>query len=149
MKQRSKNMTYKRSHITSGYGNRLKHVRTTLNYSPGQMASKLGIEITTYYKNESEATFPGFNTLNTLQKDYAISIDWLLFNKGPMYFSEKNYTTPAPSPLQRAISELETIIPDIKDLLEHMSHDEVLRYETMLNFYKYKNKTNPETLPQN
>jgi len=142
-------MTYKKSHSNSGYGSRFKHIRTSLQYSTSQMARKLGIANTTYYKNENEDSFPGFDTLNILQKECNISIDWLLFNKGPMYFSEKNYTTPPLSPLQQTTAELETILPDIKDLMDHMIRDEVLRYETMLNFYKYKNKTNTETPPQN
>jgi transcriptional regulator with XRE-family HTH domain len=72
-----------------GVGERLANVRRRLNYSRQEMARVLGLKSSGYFKNESGETFLSVTTLSRLQKNFDISIDWLLFNKGPMYFKDK------------------------------------------------------------
>ena len=125
-------------------GQRLRKFRRQLHYTPGQMAEKLGIMTGGYYKNENGENFPGLDTLNRLQKDFDISMDWFIFNKGPMFYKEKQAEKEKPLE-KKEIKKTpgpEDTMPEVKELLEHMAKDPLLRHEVMVYFYKYKeNKT--------
>lgn len=135
-------MTGRNQNVIQGAGRRLKKIREQLRYSPGEMAARLGIGINGYYKNEHGESTPSPKTLYQLQKEYDISMDWFLFNKGPERFKDK----PAETEKPRKEAETETkkstakekISPEIKDLLDHMEQDPLLRHEIMVYFYKYK-----------
>jgi len=137
-------MSRRMSESVKGFGLRLKQIRESLKLSPWEMSKRLGIEVTTYYKNENQTSYPCYQSLKVLHNDFGISMDWFFFNRGPMYFKEKETITTV-SPLQALISELETTVPDIKEMLESMLRDGVFRHETMLNYFKYKNKPEPST----
>ena len=70
-------------------GRQMLKLRKHLNYSCGKMARKLGISNSGYYKNENGITFPRVDTLALLQREFDISMDWLIFNKGPMHYGER------------------------------------------------------------
>jgi transcriptional regulator with XRE-family HTH domain len=54
-----------------------------------EMAARLGITFSGYYKNEHAETLPSVSSLKRLSDDFHISMDWLFFNKGPMHYEEK------------------------------------------------------------
>jgi transcriptional regulator with XRE-family HTH domain len=70
-------------------GSRLKRLREQLNYSPDRMAAHFELTVSDYSKNENGETLPGLDTLRRLSDDFDISLDWLILNKGPKYFKEK------------------------------------------------------------
>lgn len=60
------------------FGSRLKKLRTEKNFSQKQVASDMGISITTISQYESDSRFPNKEMLKRLCKYYQISSDYLL-----------------------------------------------------------------------
>ncbi|MCP5052789.1 MAG: helix-turn-helix transcriptional regulator [bacterium] len=117
----------------SGVGGRLKQVRHRLKYGRQEMASVLGLKISGYYKNETNETFPSQRTLYRLQRDYDISMDWLMFNKGPMIFKQKVQPQEKAPPLWEQLRE-------VKDLLDDMEQNPQLKHEILGYYFKFKNQ---------
>jgi len=119
---------------------RLKNLREQLKYSRGEMAAHFGITKNGYERNERGETLPGIDTLNRLSKNFDISMDWFLFNKGPMYYKEKEHKEekPAEKNASETLLALQEVVPDVKELLDYMGLDPLLRYEVLVHFYKYK-----------
>ena len=68
---------------------RLKKIRQQIGCDKKEMAARLGITTSGYYKNEHGETLPSVSSLKRLSDDFNISMDWLFFNKGPMHYEEK------------------------------------------------------------
>jgi len=118
---------------TQGIGERLRTVRRHLNYTRRQMAGVLRIHQSGYYKNESGETYPRPETLFRLQRDYGISMDWLLSNKGPMFYKQKDRE-------KEKEPALEDRAPEVRELVDHMDRDPQLKHEILAYFFKYRNK---------
>jgi transcriptional regulator with XRE-family HTH domain len=88
------------------------------------MAEKLDRSPGAYKRNENGETFPEYSVLYNMAKKFDVSIDWLLCEKGPMFYSEK----------EDSMIQLEK---DYKELISHMQKDSILRYEILLIFRKY------------
>ncbi len=117
-------------------GRQMLKLRKHLNYSCGEMSRKLGLSGSGYYKNENGITFPRVDTLDLLQRDFDISMDWLIFNKGPMLYGERH-------PEKRDEKEflnLEKLSSHVRELLEYMERDPLLQHEVLVHFYKYKER---------
>ncbi|MCP5106409.1 MAG: helix-turn-helix transcriptional regulator [bacterium] len=119
--------------IAHNVGARMRRIRKMLNHTRPDMAVELGINRSSYYKNETGESFPGTNTLYWLQRKYDISMDWLIFNKGPMYFKEKS----APAAKKPGLDEQS---PEVGQLLENMEQDPRLKHEILAYFFKYQKK---------
>ncbi len=131
-------MAFNRARFIGAIGGRLIRLRKHLNYSLEEMARKLGLSKSGYYKNEGGLVFPGLETLDCLQRDYDISMDWLIFEKGPMHYQEKE---PEPEKMEeKETLDLENISPDVRELLEYMEGDRLLKHEVLVYFYRYKEK---------
>jgi transcriptional regulator with XRE-family HTH domain len=135
-----------RKAVLKSVGQRLKEIRIKLNYTPDWMASKLEIDRTTYYRDENGESLPGLESLNYLHKYFGVSMDWFLFGTGPMYYKEKEQAKPPEVIIETKPHPLEELMPDVKELWDYMVQDPQLRHETMLNFYKYKERK--ENKPQ-
>lgn len=109
-------------------GKRLRMARVHLKYTRNAMAQRLGLHRTSYYKNEYGETTPSLFTLYQLQKEYNISMDWLLFGRGSMIIKNQPATT-APQ-----------IPPDIAELFDAMNNDALLKHEIMAFFLKKTEK---------
>jgi len=118
-----------------GVGERLAKVRRQLNYSRQEMARMLGLNHSGYSKNESGETFPGVNTLSLLQKNFDISMDWLIFNKGPMVFKDK-------PPLEKQTLDFVSQSQELGELMKSLEQDPQLKHEILAYFYQYKSKKN-------
>ncbi len=59
-------------------------------------------------------------------------MDWLILNKGPMLYKEKD------SENQAATNPLDALPREIRELVEHMECIPVLKYETLLSFHQFK-----------
>ena len=126
-------------------GNRLQELREHLNYSRQQMALHCEVTKGGYAKYERGDYLPKLDTLEQLSKKFDTSMDWLLFNKGPMSFKEKEpeeKKEPQGKTGEKKTEEkfpgLEHVTPDVKQLLDYMALDPLLRYEVLVYFYKYK-----------
>lgn len=135
---------------------RLRNIRQHFGHSRQKMADALKISVGAYNKNENGINFPGFNSLYILSKDYGISMDWLLFNKGMMDYKKNEIHL---NELENKIDLLKTetaksneekvpgITPEIKELLgwpeviellTFMKTEPKLYYKIMLFFQEYK-----------
>ncbi len=116
-------------------GYKLKKLRESLRYRIFEMADYLGNERTSYTRYELGQTPPKLMTLYKVAEKFDISLDWLIRNKGPMYFKQKqgNQTEPPPTPADAPPD-------DIKELLDHMQDIPLLRYEVLTMFHKFKEK---------
>jgi len=113
-----------------GLGSRLQTLRLHLRYSISKMANKLGVHPNTVCRYESGDIIPGFLCLSRLQKDCDVSMDWLLFNRGPMFFPEKG------PGIEEAAPPAEELSPEINELVTGMKQDPVLWHEIMLFFHR-------------
>ena len=126
------------SDIVAGTGRRLRQLRNHFNYSLDEMARKLGLSKSGYFKNEGGFSFPGLKTLDLLQRSYDISMDWFLFAKGPMNYTQK----PSVQPPEENVNEraLKDISPETLSLVEYMEQDPLLRAEMLVHYYRYREK---------
>ncbi|MCP5103777.1 MAG: helix-turn-helix transcriptional regulator [bacterium] len=116
-------------------GYKLQKLRESLRYRVFEMADYLGNERTSYTRYEQGQTAPKLMLLYKVAEKFDISLDWLIRNKGPMYFKQKqdnqSQSTPTAAPPLPA---------DIKELLDHMDKIPLLRYEVLTMFHKFKEK---------
>lgn len=123
------------SNMRLDVGQRLRLLRNQYNYSVSEMGQKLGLSRSGYSKNENGVTLPKLETLQRLEKDLDISMNWLFFNKGPIHYKDLLVEKGL---VKKALS-LEKITPEATDLFELMEKDFLFRHEIMTFFYKYKN----------
>jgi len=71
-------------------GEKLQTMREEWGLERQQMATRLGLTVSTYYKYEIGVSMPGMQTLNLLVNEHGISLDWLFFDKGPRFFKNKS-----------------------------------------------------------
>lgn len=133
---------------------RLRKVREMLGYTRGQMAARLEIKRGTYYKNENGETLPSWKTLYFLQKEYDISVDWMMLNNGPMHVKEKipnSNENKEQKKEQKLAPEVQKDLKDLKDfnalknklpelekMLKMMADDPELQHDMLRNFHKYQ-----------
>ncbi len=131
-----------RGNSMQGAAQRLRELRLQLHYSPREMAEKMGVQTSAYYRNENGESLPNVLSLQRLQKEFGISMDWLLFNSAPKYLEEKQPENAE----KKETAGFEALMPEVRELLEHMQQDPVFRHRVLLNFYEYKNKTKQEDI---
>jgi transcriptional regulator with XRE-family HTH domain len=107
-------------------GSRLKELRKHLDYSRDRMAAFFEITPNGYGKNESGETFPRLPSLRRLSEELNISMDWLIFKRGAMYFQESQ---PGITIKEEKKTGLEETMPDVRELLEYMEQDPQFKYE--------------------
>jgi transcriptional regulator with XRE-family HTH domain len=99
-------MNSKKKEILKAIALRMKELREQQGCSPVEMASRLGISRGAYNKNEHGINFPCIDTQRRLSEDFDISMDWFLFNKGAMYYKEKDVRE-RERELEQAVEELQ------------------------------------------
>ncbi len=128
--------------LAKDIGIKLRKIRKTLKIPNSQMAYRLGVGRGTYNRNEEGKNMPCVATLIKLAHGWNISLQWLLLNKGPMYYREgppveeiKEEKPPEPHP---AIKRLESLGDESEELLEHMDRIPLLRHKVMVLFHTFK-----------
>jgi len=96
-------MEMNKSKLLSKISAKLKNLREQWDYERKEMADYLGLSRVGYGKNENGETYPGVKTLFLLSEDHDISIDWLMFDKGPMHLKDKEKL----EVLEKRVEELE------------------------------------------
>jgi transcriptional regulator with XRE-family HTH domain len=146
-----------KSNTSNAVALRLKAIREQIGCTPVQMAARLGITSGAYNKNESGRNFPFRNTLKRLAEDFNISMDWLFFNKGPMYYNEKGQREKElEEEIKKLTSELEekrknlekmtqdkAASPEVKELLDCMNQTPIFYHKIMLYFRELQAENPP------
>jgi transcriptional regulator with XRE-family HTH domain len=146
-----------KSNTSNAAALRLKAIREQTGCTPVQMAAHLGITPGAYNKYESGKNFPFKNTLKRLADDFNISMDWLFFNKGPMYYKEKGQREKeleeevkkltaelaADRNNLEKLTQMKTANPEVKELLDYMEQNPIFYHKIMLYFREYQAE-NPE-----
>ena len=133
-----------RKDLLKDIGYKLKKIREALKYSGPKMASRFEVARSSYLRNENGETCPDIQTMRILGNSFDVSLDWLICDKGPMYYREKEQkqvekeeekTEQKPS-----LETLDTVPEEIRELLEHMKRIPLLRYQVLASFHKFKDK---------
>ncbi len=104
-------------------GARLREIRSALDLSQEGMAAYLSVGRSYYGQCERGENFPGILMLYTLHNVHYVSMDWLVANRGPMFYQGPRASkTPGPG---------EELLPEEKQLLEHMRQVPLVRYMVM------------------
>jgi len=139
-----------RKTLLKDFAYKLRKVRESLKYTQREMADYFGTEKTNYTRYESGKIFPGFIGLYYFANSSGISLDWLVFGKGPRYYKEKLEEETDDKQVieeKKVIEEKEEAQPvpavkipegEIKELLEYMERIPYLRHEILVSFYKFK-----------
>jgi len=123
-------MTVNRWDLLQEIGKRLKQVRTKHELSIEGMISNLGSTRNRLHKYENGFCMLSLDTLYMLHKRFSISMDWLLFNFGPMSLGEK-------ITLQESALVKESVSGELQKLIELMQKDSVFMHEIMGHYHKY------------
>jgi len=112
-------------------GARLAQLRETLELSRNKMAGKINISRAAFQRNEEGQWFPEFSTLVKLSSVFGVSLDWLLVNRGPMYYKQKIAETEG--------NERDSLLmrEEYRELLDNLEKYPVLRYEVLLQVQKF------------
>ena len=129
-------MRMKTGHCLLEVGKRLGSIRAEIGCNRSVMAQRLGLKQKTYYKNEVGLALPCFETLQRLQNEFDISMDWLLFKKGPTHTKDKEILIVE----EKKTTGIENKLAEVKELLTAMEQDQALLHEIMLYYYNYKKK---------
>ncbi|MCU0289386.1 MAG: helix-turn-helix domain-containing protein [Acidobacteria bacterium] len=145
-------------------GKRLEEFRKGLEYDRVEMAAYLGLKLSAYYKNEKGVVFPNLGTLHQLATKNNLSMDWFFFNKGPMYYDDKEKIKETGelrkqlAQAQQSLMELEREIqvmkemekqkekeatqgdkkPEIKELIKDMETVPLLYHEIFAHYQRFK-----------
>jgi len=136
----------KRKELIGKVAERLKKIKQVHRYDANTMAAKLGVTTNTYRRNENSNSMPDAYSLYYLSKTLNISLDWLISERGPMYFTEikpgkeeelnvEKKGSPNPYTLPPVLQNLED---DLRELFDTMQQSPQLRYEILAHFHKYK-----------
>lgn len=138
--------------ITQAAGGKLLKLRKLKDYTRPQMASYLGITCSGYNKNENGIAFPSLDTLSRLSTADNISMDWFLFNKGPIKYDEKEKAEEIEA-LKKELAQKTESAPvrekirkangaevkaEIQELVEHMEAIPLLYHEILTHFQRFK-----------
>jgi transcriptional regulator with XRE-family HTH domain len=131
-------MTNKEKELRQEITVRMRRIRKALGRNQTRLAEGLGLVRQTYTRYETGKLVPGIYTLSLLAKRYNVSLDWLIADKGPMFFRlEPDSPPPLPEPPLEANPGPE-IPKEELELLEHMAHIPLLRFQILAFFQQFK-----------
>lgn len=115
-------------------GMKMRKIRKALGFTQVQMVSFFDIGRANYSRIEKGEIFPTPTTLNTLCREFNVSLDWLIANEGEMFILENQEQdgkkTRAPGKHNR----------EIKDLLFLIEKVPMVRHAILGFFLEYKQK---------
>ncbi len=124
----------------------MNEVHEDLKLSPEELAAHFGVVRTTYVKNETGSTFPSYPSLHVLSHTFNVSLDWLIADKGPRYFREKELeTTPSPVKTELESAPVLPLDKEEQELVACMAQIPLLKHEVMAFFLRFK-ENNPELI---
>jgi transcriptional regulator with XRE-family HTH domain len=115
-------------------GMKMREIRKVLGYTQVQMVSFFDIGRANYSRIEKGEIFPTPAILNTLCKEFHVSLDWLIANEGEMFILQGQKQDAkkilAPGKYSREVS----------DLLFHIEKVPMVRHAILGFFLEYKQK---------
>jgi len=123
-------MTSKNEISIKAVGLRLKNVRKSKNLGIEAMGKALNVTGDIYYNYETGKTMVNLEALGALRERFDISMDWILFNRGPMSLSDREV-------LDNVLMEGGNIGEEMKSFLLLMNKDPVFKYQQLGNYYEY------------
>jgi transcriptional regulator with XRE-family HTH domain len=145
----------------SGIASRLKLLRSKLGYTQAEMGGRIGVSAGGYRKYEVGQRLPALPVQHRLVKEFDLSMDWLLFNKGPMYNKDKSPDTEIERRTLQLKQQLEQaqlrrqdmeaahkkeledlsarfhLPPELQELIDYMKKDDVLYHEILAYFKRF------------
>jgi transcriptional regulator with XRE-family HTH domain len=119
--------------IMEQFAKRLAKLRNILNLSRPEMAAHLGITSNALGKNERGEHFLDIPALNRLSTDFNVSMDWLIFGKGPIIINHQKINQSSQQefsqPKKEELSLWLNNEPDALEILTRMKQDMSFRYE--------------------
>ncbi len=115
-------------------GMKMREIRKVLGYTQAQMVSFFDIGRANYSRIEKGEIFPTAAILNTLCKEFHVSLDWLIANEGEMFI------------LQNQKQDAKKILNpgkysrEVSDLLFHIEKVPMVRHAILGFFLEYKQK---------
>ena len=119
-------------------GSRLREVRKYFGFSQGKMAGILGITRDTLSKNERGYNSVQVDTLHALHESLGVSVEWLLFNRGAMFW-DAGMTKDSN---QGGKAEGITFSTELDEMIDLMKRVPFLRHAVMGYFQKFKIENN-------
>ncbi len=138
----------KPSPYTQQVGGRLNQLRSHLGIAQDQMADRLGIRLVTYGKNERGEHLPVLRTVLTLRRGLGVSLEWLLFGRGPMF--EKDWRAEIhrearqetreelAREVKKEIHSEDVFTREVAEMIELMKAVPLLRHKVMGNYQELK-----------
>lgn len=126
-------------------GSRFERVRGEKDYSRAVMAAHLNLTPGGYAKYERGDGFPSVLSLAILLEKFDLSLDWLVFNKGPMHFSEIEEALEKVKQYEEEKAARPPEDSELNELLAHIKEDPRLRHELFSFFYNYIEKKQKES----
>jgi transcriptional regulator with XRE-family HTH domain len=117
------------------FSRKITDLRQQLHYTRAEMGNCFNVSLGTYRRYEEGKILPGFPCLRSIAARLGLSLDWLVYGRGPVYYKEKEEIAKTESSQK---SLLEAAPAEITELLEHMHRIPLLRYEVLAYFYKFK-----------
>jgi transcriptional regulator with XRE-family HTH domain len=113
-------------------GERLRKLRKHLKFNQGDMAAYLDIGRADLSSTERGRIYPTVYVLYLLKKEFNVSLYWLLFNEGEMFYTE---------PVKfRENSGLNPLNEELKDLFFHIENIPMVRHAVLSFFFEFKVK---------
>ncbi len=134
-------------------GSRLKEIRNRYGHTRDRMADLMGIRTVTYDTNEKGRHIPTLFSIMSLDKRLGISIDWLLFGRGPMSRQGEQEKLRRQQELEAQQRKLEeeqekdVFSREVEEMIETMKRVPLLRHAVMGYYQRFKIK-NKELLTQ-
>jgi transcriptional regulator with XRE-family HTH domain len=113
-------------------GQRLRKLRKHLKLNQGELAVHIDIGRADLSSTERGRIYPTVYVLYLLKQKFNISLNWLLFNEGEMF-----YTPPVK---RRKNSGLNPLNEDLKDLFFCIENIPMVRHAVLSFFYEFKVK---------
>ena len=111
-------------------GMRMRKIRKTLGFTQAHMVSFFDIGRANYSRIEKGEIFPTATTLNTLLREFNVSLNWLISNEGEMFLEKREQGI-----TNRAFGKY---IDEINDLLLHLEKIPMVRHAVLGFFMEYK-----------
>jgi transcriptional regulator with XRE-family HTH domain len=117
--------------ILESVSSRLRQIRHHIDCKQYVMGKMIGIGELTYAKNERGLHLPSSTSLILLHRRLGISIEWLLFGHGPMYWKDIREE-------KKTTRELESFNKELDEMISLMKRIPLLHHSIMIQFEKFK-----------
>jgi transcriptional regulator with XRE-family HTH domain len=115
-------------------GMKMRKIRKALGYTQVQMVSFFDIGRANYSRIEKGEIFPTPTTLNTLCREFHVSLDWLIANEGEMFIPENKKQD---TKKKRDSGKYNQEVSDLLSLIEKVP---MVRHAILGFFLEYKQK---------